>query len=632
MVVDAARRMWAADRPPRIGPRFRSAGSPDTTIARLALFLPLVLAGAILLCAATGFIATRISKGRVEAQQRADLLQTLAETHGQFGENDGPTEVQVRDIARRSHLADLRFDAGPVGPSGRAMQSLHDPRGRIVGWFSWSGDGGLAAAMDRLWGLLALVGAILGFFTFAAMRAARYVLRRLNHSGADASRLTTQHVATDHLAIQDFATNDLPNQDPLTGLPNQRATIEELGAALTRRCAGVVAFALVHLDGFRDVSDTLGRSGGDALLASIAAHLKGDLPAGAILGRFEEDEFAIIVESGDSGVEDLLIESLRASLMRPIFIDRMWQFTASIGIARAPDHGASSDEIERRAALALRAAKRSGRGGARRFEPQIETECAERRFLLRELEAAIASKAFDVAYQAIVAADGGAVIGVEALLRWTHPTRGPIAPSVFIPLAEQSGLMSRLGEIVLRRALSDGARWPELSIAINLSPLQIRDPRLVDLVAGIMKEAAIEPCRLVLELTEGVLIDNPQEAKACLEALRALGVRLALDDFGTGYSSLNYLQKFPFDRLKIDRSFVASLGKAGNSGAIVQSIVTLGHALGMKVLAEGVEHEEQRVLLRLAGCDEMQGYLFATPQPAAEIDQLLARTARRATA
>jgi EAL domain-containing protein (putative c-di-GMP-specific phosphodiesterase class I) len=192
--------------------------------------------------------------------------------------------------------------------------------------------------------------------------------------------------------------------------------------------------------------------------------------------------------------------------------------------------------------------------------------------------------------------------------------------------------MSRLGEIVLRRALSDGARWPELSIAVNLSPLQIRDPRLVDSVAGIMKEAAIEPSRVVLELTEGVLIDNPQEAKACLDALRALGVRLALDDFGTGYSSLNYLQKFPFDRLKIDRSFVASLGKAGNSGAIVQSIVTLGHALGMKVLAEGVEYEEQRVLLRLAGCDEMQGYLFATPQPAAHIDQILARTARRATA
>src|ERR1700761_7219983 len=175
MVVDAARRMRAADRPPRIGPRFHSVGSSDATIARLVLFLPLVVAGAILLCAATGFIATRISKGRVEAGQRAALLQTLGESQGQFGKNDGPDDVQVRDIARRSHLADLRFDVGPVGPSGRSMQSLHDPRGRIVGWFSWSGDGALAAAMDRFWGWLAFVGAILGFCTFAARRGARYV-------------------------------------------------------------------------------------------------------------------------------------------------------------------------------------------------------------------------------------------------------------------------------------------------------------------------------------------------------------------------------------------------------------------------------------------------------------------------
>ena len=335
----------------------------------------------------------------------------------------------------------------------------------------------------------------------------------------------------------------------------------------------------------------------------------------------------VIIASDDSGVEDLLVESLRASLLRPIFMDRMWQITASIGIARAPDHGASGEEIVRRAGLALRAAKRAGRGNARRFEPQIETDYAERRFLLHELQSAIALQAFDIEYQPIVAADGGAMVGVEALLRWTHPTRGPITPSVFIPLAEQSGLMSQLGEIVLRRALSDGARWPTLSVAVNLSPLQIRDRWLVDLVANIMAETGIDASRVVLEVTEGVLIDNPQEAQARLEALRALGVRLALDDFGTGYSSLNYLQKFPFDRLKIDRSFVASLGSSGNTGAIIQSIVTLGHTLGMKVLAEGVEKDEQRVLLRLAGCDEMQGYLFAKACPAEAIDKILARAA-----
>jgi diguanylate cyclase (GGDEF)-like protein len=466
--------------------------------------------------------------------------------------------------------------------------------------------------MDRLWGLLALLGATLGICALIAMHAARHVLRSLNRSAEDVRKLTTQ--------------------DPLTGLPNQRVLLERLGEVLASRRNGVIVLALVDLDGFREVNDTLGRSGGDALLGSIAEHLKAGLPTGAILGRFEEDEFAVIAASDDPGVEDLLIDALRASLLRRIFMGRMWQITASIGTARAPDHGASAEELVRRAGLALRAAKRNGRGHARRFEPQIETDHAERRFMLHELQSAIALQAFEVEYQPIVAADGGAMVGVEALLRWRHPTRGPIPPSVFIPLAEQSGLMSQLGEIVLRRALSDGARWPTLSVAVNISPLQIRDLWLVDLVANIIKETAIEPARVVLEVTEGVLIDDPQEAQTRLEALRALGVRLALDDFGTGYSSLNYLQKFPFDRLKIDRSFVASLGVSGNTGAIIQSIVTLGHALGMKVLAEGVERDEQRVLLRLAGCDEMQGYLFARPGAAAEIDRVLVGATRFASA
>jgi diguanylate cyclase (GGDEF)-like protein len=427
--------------------------------------------------------------------------------------------------------------------------------------------------------------------------------RSVNRSAEDGRKLTTQ--------------------DPLTGLANQRVMLEQLGEALARRRSGVVALALVDLDGFREVNDTLGRSGGDALLKSIAEHLEAGVPPGTMLGRFEEDEFAVIVESDDPGVEDLLIESLRASLLRPIFMDRMWQITASIGVARAPDHGASGEEIVRRAGLALRAAKRAGRGNARRFEPQIETDYAERRFLLHELQSAIALQTFDIKYQPIVAADGGAMVGVEALLRWTHPTRGPIAPSVFIPLAEQSGLMSQLGEIVLRRALSDGARWPTLSVAVNLSPLQIRDRWLVDLVANIMAETGIEASRVVLEVTEGVLIDNPQEAQSRLEALRALGVRLALDDFGTGYSSLLYLRRFPFDKLKIDRSFVLSIEKAADAAAIVHAIVSLGRGLGMNVTAEGVETADQQLFLRAAGVHSMQGYRFGRPVTVAEISARL---------
>ena len=464
--------------------------------------------------------------------------------------------------------------------------------------------------MDRLWSLLALLGAALGIGALIATHASRHVLRSLNRSAEDERKLTTE--------------------DQLTALPSRRVLLQRLGEALAGQRGGVIVLALVDIDGFREINDTLGRASGDALLGSIAEHLKAGLPAGAIFGRFEEDEFAVIVASDEPGIEDLLIERLRASLLRPFFMDRVWQITASIGTARAPDHGADAEELVRRAGLALRAAKRRGRGNARRFEPQIEADHAERRFLLQELQSAIAMQAFDVKYQPIVAADGGAMIGVEALLRWQHPTRGAIAPSIFIPLAEQSGLISSSARS--RRALTDGARWPTLSVAVNLSPLQIRDLWLVDLVANLIKETAIDPARVVLEVTEGVLIDNPQDAQTRLEALRALGVRLALDDFGTGYSSLNYLQKFPFDRLKIDRSFVASLGVSGNTGAIIQSIVRLGHALGMKVLAEGVERDAQRVLLRLAGCDEIQGFLFAKPGDAAEIDRALARATRFASA
>jgi len=275
----------------------------------------------------------------------------------------------------------------------------------------------------------------------------------------------------------------------------------------------------------------------------------------------------------------------------------------------------------------LRAAKRDGRGSVRHFAPAIEIESADRRFLQRELKTAIAQQSFAMHYQPIVAADGSAIVGVEALLRWMHTSRGAIAPSTFIPVAERNGLMGKLGEFALRRALTDAARWPDLFVAVNVSPLQIRDPHFVALVGDAIAQSGIAAARVVLEMTEGVVIHDPDETLRRLDVLRALGVGLALDDFGTGYSSLSYLQKFPFQRLKIDRAFVAALGAVGNAGAIIQSIVTLGHALGMSVLAEGVETDEQRVLLRLAGCDELQGFLFAKPAPAASIDALLARPA-----
>ena len=295
---------------------------------------------------------------------------------------------------------------------------------------------------------------------------------------------------------------------------------------------------------------------------------------------------------------------------------RGWRWRRATATAR--------DELMLRADLALRGAKRRGRGLMMQFSDSMEGDFDERRFIKRELSKAIATRSFEIHYQPIVKADGGAIVGVESLARWNHPSRGYIPPALFVRVAEDAGLMDQIGAFVLRRALADAARWPDLYVAVNLSPVQVRDRRFVDLVGQVLAETKIDPARVVLEITEGVLIDDPLTAKARLEDLRRLGVQLALDDFGSGYSSLAYLQQLPFDKLKIDRGFVAALDQSANTGVIIQAIVTLGRALGMSVLIEGVETEEQRVLLRLAGCNEMQGFLFAKPVVADEIDRLVA--------
>ncbi len=430
-------------------------------------------------------------------------------------------------IARSAGLHDLRFDAALAPDRGREVQSVHDAQGRIVGWFSWAPDRGFIGAMAWLWGLLGLVGIALALAAYISVRATRRLSASLARSMVTVRKLTTQ--------------------DPLTGLPNRRVMLERLDEAVATRGARFVAFALIDIDGFHDVNDTLGRAGGDTMLCSIAERLKAALPPGALFGRFEDDEFAAIVTGDDAGIAAALAEKLSASLAAPIYMDQSWQISASIGTAKAPDDGTTGDELQRDAALALRAAKRGGRGSVRHFVPEIHVEHAERRFFLRELETAIGENAFDVHYQPVVAAEGGGMVGVEALLRWNHPTRGAIAPSVFIPLAEQSGLMIRLGEFVLRRALADGARWPNLFVSGQ--PVAGADPR----AAGssiwslrVLAETGMAAPRLVLEVTEGVLIDDPEDTQHKLEALRALGVTIALDDFGTGYSSLSYLQKFPF--------------------------------------------------------------------------------------
>ena len=581
--------------------------TPGRNIARITPVLLLIFALAVIACAAAGITATQRDDARQAAERHKAVEATLGELHPVFGDADHFDSGQLDLIERRAGLNDLRFEADLTSDNEREIQSLHDAHGRIVGWFSWLPDRAIIHTMNWLWSVVGAFGVFLALAAALALGAMQRLAESFGRSVDQVRKLTTQ--------------------DPLTGLPNRRVLLEQLDDVMAARKQRTVVFALLDIDGFRDINDMLGWAGGDAMMVSIVERLKAWLPDGALFGRFLDDEFAVIVSGGNAQTATELADRVAAALAAPIFMDQMWQISVSIGIAQAPEDGTTGDELNRRAALALRAAKRNGRGAVRRFVPQIQEEHSERRFLLRELETAIRKDAFEVHYQPVVAAEGGAVVGVEALLRWTHPTRGAIAPSMFIPLAEENGLMVELGEIALRRALNDGARWTDLFVSVNLSPVQMRSRGLVELLRTALAETGIAASRVVLEVTEGVLIDNLEETQVKLEALRALGVATALDDFGTGYSSLNYLQKFPFDRLKIDRSFVASLGATGNSGAIIQAIVTLGHALGMKVLAEGVETNEQRVLLRLAGCDEMLGYLFAKACPAESIDKILSRPA-----
>ena len=381
----------------------------------------------------------------------------------------------------------------------------------------------------------------------------------------------------------------------------------------------------MDLGGFDEMKEAIGDAGEDEVLTEIANRLRRDVPDGVLIARLRGDKFGLVMRA--ASVEEALavVQTTRDAISRAIWVDQVVQVSANAGLAIAPRDGdnARGPHAPRRPRAARRQAARP-RAHHAVLATTMEGDFDERRFIKRELSKAMATRSFEVHYQPIVRADGGAIVGVESLLRWNHPNRGYIPPSLFVPVAEDAGLMDQLGAFVLRRALADAARWPDLYVAVNLSPVQVRDRRFIDLVREVLAETKTDPARVVLEITEGVLIDDPLTAKARLEDLRRIGVQLALDDFGSGYSSLAYLQQLPFDKLKIDRGFVAALDQSANTGVIIQAIVTLGRALGMSVLIEGVETEEQRVLLRLAGCNEMQGFLFAKPVSAEEIDRMLA--------
>ncbi|WP_051220882.1 EAL domain-containing protein [Erythrobacter cryptus] len=418
--------------------------------------------------------------------------------------------------------------------------------------------------------------------------------------------------------------------DGLTGLPNRKLFTEQLANALARRAKGEkVLVAYVDLDDFKLVNDTLGHPAGDALLKLVAAHLSEDLPE-ALVARLGGDEFAVLIDGIDEKANLAAIaDRLQASFDRPITINgQAAPCSASIGIALAPGDGADGVTLMKNADLALYRAKHEGKASYHFFEPGLDEAARRRRQLEVDLRSAIREGQFALHFQPLYSVVQQRLTGFEALIRWDHPERGRVSPAEFITLAEETGLIIPIGEWVLREACHQASTWPaDISVAVNVSPRQFAAPRLAATVLSALSASGLAPGRLELEITESIFIADVDATLATLHSLRNLGIRIALDDFGTGYSSLSYLRSFPFDKVKIDKSFVADLGTSPNGHAVIRAITTLADALGMETLAEGVEHMAQFEVLAREGCQNIQGYLFSRPVPAEAVPDLIAEAA-----
>lgn len=421
----------------------------------------------------------------------------------------------------------------------------------------------------------------------------------------------------------------MAQHDALTDLPNRVLLREHLERALamTRDGGPSLAVLLLDLDRFKEVNDTLGHPAGDRLLQAVAVRLRGCIRETSFIARLGGDEFAVIdYVANPAGEAAALAERIRESLCEPFDLgDHQLTTSTSVGIAIAPRDGIDSDEIMKSADLALYAAKNGGRGSSRFFEPELDQRLRARRNLERDMHDALARGEFELHYQPFVSAESDDISGFEALLRWHHPQRGLVPPAEFIPLAEETGMIVPLGEWVLRTACAEAAKWPaRLKIAVNLSPAQFRSKDLVPIVVGALATARISPQRLELEVTETVIMQDSEAVFAALGQLHMLGVRIALDDFGTGYSSLSFLQKFPFDKIKIDRSFVNELSGAGEEARLIaRAVVRFAVNLGKTTTAEGVETREQLDILRAEGCTELQGYYFCRPAVASDVAQMV---------
>ncbi len=592
----------------------------------VTVFLELVLAITVLL-------AVRHLRG-YELLQAAEAAQARAEEHER-----GAVALQLQgqrfDIALNNMLqALLMFDhAGRLLVANQRMYGMFGmPDGALMPGMTYREvtdrviEAGQVTAEDmenmrgRRAGLIARNERVSTIWELASGR-----VFNVTHQPMDDGWLATFEDITERRRTEARMAH-LAHHDALTDLPNRVLFRKRLEDALTsaRRGEGLALLCL-DLDQFKAVNDTLGHPVGDLLLRAVAVRLVERTRETDIVARLGGDEFAVVQSidrpSEAAGLADRLIEMFDTPFE---VAGHQIVIGTSIGIAFAPQDGVDGDELLKKADLALYRAKVDGRGICRLFHAEMDAEMQARRLLELDLRKALRARQFELFYQPVVDLHAGAVAGFEALLRWRHPERGLVSPASFIPLAEEIGLIVQIGEWVLREACATAASWPgDIRVAVNLSAAQFKSPDLVATVSEALREGGLLPDRLELEITETVMLQDTDATMATLHQLRALGAGIAMDDFGTGYSSLSYLRRFPFDRIKIDQSFVRELSSKRDCGAIVRAVAALSRELGMATTAEGVETREQLALLTSAGCTEVQGYLFSPAVPSGEVAGLL---------
>jgi len=519
------------------------------------------------------------------------------------------SEAILGRIGQGFLVGDLRFRKATPGVQAADDTSflpVLDLSGERIGDFVWQLPMPGYAALREVAFPLGI--AVLLFFVIAVA------------SAVQARRLALALTASEQSAVTAART------DSLTGLMNRNGFNQVLESEPFRQASAQGNLAMIYFDvnGFKAVNDSIGHHGGDELVKVIAERLSSQLPPGMPFARIGGDEFAVaLIGDGVKEAAENCANALVHALDRPFTVHGFdFHVTAAIGFAIANRRGVTPAEVLRRADLAMYQAKAAAEREAVPYHPSMETGALEKKQIEKALRRAMELDELTVVYQPIVRANDFSIVALEALVRWNSPEFGTISPTLFVPVAEEAGLIHEVGRFVLRQVCEDFRRWPEMNVTVNISPVQLRDPNFADDLMALIGRYGIEPGSFELELTEGILVNNPTIARRKLAALKECGFGLSLDDFCTGFSSIGYLRQFPFDRLKVDRSFVREIGINPTANALIQSVVSLGDAMNLAVVAEGIENAEQLALLRLVQCEFIQGFFISKPLTADEVTAL----------